>query len=49
MCLAWIVTFRNGIILNGVFSPNQKVLGRNVGGINNIEEMNPAQLEDIIE
>ena len=35
--------------MNSGFSPNQKVFGRNVGGISNIEEMNPAQLEDTIE
>ena len=49
MCLAWMVSARNGMIMNSGFSPNQKVFGRNVGGINNIEEMNPAQLEGITE
>src|SRR5215469_7347967 len=37
------------MIMNSGFSPNQKVFGRNVGGINNIEEINPAQLEGITE
>ena len=49
MCLALMVSARNGMIMNSGFSPNQKVFGRNVGGISRIEEMNPAQLEDTIE
>src|SRR5215469_7634453 len=49
MCLAWMISARNGMIMNGDFSPNQKILGRNVRGINNIEEMNPAQLKETIE
>jgi len=46
MCLPWMVSACKEMIMNGGFSPNQKVLERNVGGISNIEEMNPAQLEE---